>query len=147
MKFLILSILLIGSIASAGISIDEKFLLPNVNYVAAGTTIYTASLLGKNMLTRTENGVSSFYLSSFTVEGFYTTISATAAKLGLCSLQIPIGTTIASFFLSNPTTSQVDRVVVTPRFPIVITTSFALSCQPVQSTSTQWGVTYTGWEY
>ena len=148
-QILVLCLFLIGSFASAGITLGEKFLLPNVLYVNAGATVATAGglLQGVTVVSRTEPGGKNFYLNSFTIEGFFSTPSATATLLGTCSLQIPAGTTVATFNLANPTTSQVDRIVVTPQSPIVVSSSFAFSCANKTATSVYWGATYNGWEY
>ncbi len=146
----LLGLLLIGSFASAGITLGEKFLLPNVLYVNSGATVATGAgglLQGKTVVSRTNTGVANFYLNSFTIEGFFNVVSASATRLGYCSLQIPAGTTVATYNFVNPTGSQVDRVVITPQSPIVVSSSFAVQCANSTTTTTNWGVTYNGWEY
>lgn len=133
--------------ASAGINIAEKFLLPNVLYVNSGGTVGTIALTAKNIVTRTENGVNNFYLTSFTIEGFFNVINAVATRIGTCSLQVPIGTTVSKFNLINGTTSAIDRIVVTPETPIVVSNSFAISCANLTTTATNWFINFTGWEY
>ncbi len=147
MKSLILAILLVSSFANAGISLGEKFLLPNATYINAGGTVGTAVVAAQNIVSRTETGGKNFYLNSFSMEGFFNIISASATKIGSCSLQIPTGTTVATFNLTNTTTSEIDRVVVTPETPIVVSSSFAISCSNLTTTGTSYFIDYNGWEY
>ena len=147
MKYLVLAILLLSSLANAGITLDEKYLLPNVLYVNAGGTLGTSLTTATNIVSRTENGVSNFYINNFSIEGFYNQTNAVATKLGSCSLQVPVGTTVASFNLVNPTASGIDRIIVNPSTPIVVSKSFAISCQALTTTGTSWYVNYSGWEY
>ena len=147
MKSLIFAILLISSFANAGITLGEKFLLPNVLYVNSGGTVAIASVGALNVVSRTNTGAKNFYLNSFNIEGFFNVISASATKIGACSLQIPSGTTVATWNMTNPTTSEIDRMVVTPSTPITISSSFAISCSNLTTTPTNWFVNYNGWEY
>lgn len=149
MKLLTIVILLISCFSYAGIEVGEKFLLPNVTYVNGGATVASGAILniGQNVLTRTNSGGKTFYLNSFTIEGFFNVVSASATWLGSCSLQIPIGTTVATFNLMNPTNSGVDRVVVNPTWPIVVTNSMGFNCVNKTATTTNWGANYNGWEY
>ena len=142
------SLFLMGSSAFAGIDLSTKFLLPGVNYVLTGATLSTSAGNpgGTNILTRSEDG-KTFYLSYFSVSGQFDTVSATATRLGSCSLQVPTGTTIATWFITNPTTSAADRVVVTPAYPIPVTSSMAISCAPLTATKTDWYVNFAGFEY
>ncbi len=147
MKFLILALLLVSSLAKAGITLDEKYLLPNVLYVNSGGTIGTISNNAINVVTRTNNGPKNFYITAFSIEGFFNVINASATRIGSCSLQVPAGTTVASFNLTNPTSSGIDRVIIAPATPIVVSSSFAISCQNLTTTATDWFVNYYGWEY
>ena len=143
-----LSIFFVGSFAFAGIDLSTKFLLPGVNYVLTGATLSTTAINtgGQNVVTRSEDG-KTFYLNYLSIEGLFNVISASATQLGKCSLQVPTGTTVATFNLLNPTTSGEDRVILEPAYPIPITKSMAISCAPATATQTNWYINFNGFEY
>ena len=138
--------LLFSGSAHAFVSIDEAFRLPNVGYVASGADVITASGSSVQILSRNTNSPKTFYLEGLYIEEAPNVISATGVHMGTCSLQIPSGTTVMTFNFNNSTNSQIDRQQFQPALPMVIPSSFAVSCYPQASTSEYWNVNYVGFE-
>ncbi len=151
MKILfILSLLLICSI-SYGKSLEEKFMDPGVTYITSGKTVAFAQVVsGGSVLTSynvSSNPGSVFNLNYISISGNLDVPSATATNLGSCSLQIPTGTTVAIWPFTNATTSSQSPMILAPKFPIPVTSSFAISCAPLVASKIDWYVNYGGWQY
>lgn len=124
-----------------------------VVYVQAGADVVISSGQSVQILSRTTSTPKTFYLDLVDMEAALNTISATAAPLGTCSLQIPAGATtqtglnIMTWNFQNTTNSQVDRHFFQLSHAIAVPTSFAINCKPVAATSSYWNINYTGVEY
>ena len=119
---------------------------PNNNYVSATGKATTVSGANQNILTRNTTSGKTFFISYLEIEGFYTSVSSTGATIGTCSLEIPAGTSVATFSLQNPTNEAIDRIVIPMTVPLAAPTSAAVSCIPVGSTSTKWQSSIGGYE-
>lgn len=117
------------------------------NVFQAGS-VNTAAKTHTNITTYTVSAGKTFYVSYMEVEGVLNTASATASSLGQCSLEIPSGTTVATFQLSNPTNGAVDRVVFSPAEPFYARAGqvVAVSCDPSSTSSTYWRTNFGGFE-
>ncbi len=118
-----------------------------VTYVQAGADVVTAAGSSVSILSRTTHTPQTFYLDTIDMEAALNTVSATAVRLGTCSLQIPSGTTVMSWNFQNPTNEAPDRHFVKLTHAIAVPSSFTISCYPnTNSASTYWNVNYFGYE-
>lgn len=144
--FLLALLMLVSSIGLSAVPIDEKYALPNVSYVYAGSDVLTSTGASVQVLSRNSSFGKTFYIDSLIMEAAPTVISATGVHMGTCSLQVPAGTTVMTFNFNNSTASQIDRQVIQPSHPIAVPSSFAVSCFPASTTAEYWNINYVGFE-
>jgi hypothetical protein len=119
---------------------------PQNNYVGQTASLVTTGTAAQNLFSRTTTVGKTFFITYLEIEGYFTAVSATGVTLGTCSLQIPAGTTTATFSFQNPTNEALDRVVVPIPNPIPASASVAVSCAAHASTSTTWYTNVGGYE-
>lgn len=118
------------------------------NILLSGSTTTTSTAANQVIKTYTVTSGKTFYVNWFEVDGSLNTPSATAAFLGVASLESPAGTTIASGAFMNTTTSTVDRLYFYFNEPIPISSGTVIRAVtlPAAATSTRWITNFGGYE-
>lgn len=134
-----------GSIPALSVSLGSSVAKSQVMKTGITTT---ASVAHNQVLNYTTSTGKTFYITYAEIEGRLSTVSGTAGLLANCALEIPQGTTVASFQLFNATHGAIDRVIIAPAEPIVATSGQIVTgaCDPAAATSTVFKVNFGGYE-
>lgn len=119
------------------------------NVMKTGTLVSAATTADQVVLTYTVTTGKTFYLSYWSYEARLTTLSATGAILGACSMESPAGTKLETHTFTNGTTEIVDRfgpVQPAEPQPIASATVIRIVCTPAAATSTTWLASFGGYE-
>lgn len=140
-------LLLMGVLFSLDV-FAQTWQVPNTYVVGRnGSTATSATTYTEVVQYGPTNG-KNFYVNGFTIEAKLSTPSATVSSLGTCSLQIPRGTSVATFNLINPSTGAMERVDFMPHGPLFVKSGNSIvgSCTPQNSTSTVYNINLVGYE-
>lgn len=134
-----------GGVAALSVSLGNTVAKSVVGKLGVSTTTSTSHAA---VLSYSVSQNKTFYITSFGIEARLTAASATVSTLGTCALEIPSGTSVASFQLVNPTNGAMDRVVLAPTEPISVNagTAAVIACDPGTATSTVFRGTFQGYE-
>ncbi len=116
--------------------------------IGKGGTLAAASTAYNEPLAYTTSAGKNLYITGYEIEASLSTVSATTVGLGYCSLQIPRGTTVATYRFVNASHGGMDRISISPAEPIAVQSlnTVVVSCLPSAATSVIWGGNIVGYQ-
>jgi hypothetical protein len=103
-------------------------------FVSAGSSTTTSSTTPVQIFSRNTTAGKTYFISNAQLQGFYGAVSATGATIGTCSLEIPAGTTVATWYFHNQTIENIDQKLISFNPPLAAPTSVSGACTPAGST-------------